>query len=491
MKFLEFFRRKLLLKEANLVNHQDFKRVIDIRYAEKIKHPEGRKWFNKNFIRWYSDPTRSHNDIDVEYKVKDTDPEWMKEAEKRGEKLYFFRGFFSDEIEHNLASIVNWFNDPDFKDHGLLNQKSFGYEDAVKKALKFYPKTMKEEIDEEVVYTFDDGWTIKKILSDRGLKREGHLMNNCMLSYTMDDLEDDIIYSLRDTQNNPHATIEYDDGLKGINQIKGNLNDKPKEAYVPYIVEFIKANNFKVKHDGAHIGWTWDFDKGEYELKPKTFNVDLFELIAQEHDFPSKEALLEFEFNSLLGKMPFGSLLIRLHRIAMTGGDSETFEEALSLISDLYPCLNKDDYEHIFTLLLSDIGEPEPVKEASAEEAKAVALAIANNMFNLLMFYEGNFTEDKPHQADDTFTSQSGEFYKIYVILPEQYQVIEGSWDDVYWDVADEDELAIYYGKDIGNDNIKLTLKVSTKENNGAREIVNKEKLTQPIIIKKSKEADE
>jgi hypothetical protein len=56
-------------------------------------------------------------------------------------------------------------------------------------------------------------------------------MSHCVASYYG---RDTVIYSLRDSNNNPHCTIE--DG----NQIKGKGNGSVDPKYIDYVVKFLE-----------------------------------------------------------------------------------------------------------------------------------------------------------------------------------------------------------------------------------------------------------
>jgi hypothetical protein len=92
--------------------------------------------------------------------------------------------------------------------------------------------------DIEVIKDFKDGFKIVKLIGENAYKREGFLMRHCVASYYGNG---DIIYSLRDSDNIPHCTMEEGEQIKG----KGNGSINPK--YVGYIVHFLNEI-------GMHVG---------------------------------------------------------------------------------------------------------------------------------------------------------------------------------------------------------------------------------------------
>lgn len=61
-----------------------------------------------------------------------------------------------------------------------------------------------------VDFEYDDGWTMQELRSKRELKDEGHVMQHCVGGYC-EDVESgkSQIFSLRDPDGSPHATIEW------------------------------------------------------------------------------------------------------------------------------------------------------------------------------------------------------------------------------------------------------------------------------------------
>lgn len=85
--------------------------------------------------------------------------------------------------------------------------------------------------DVETIKDFGDGFKIVRLIGENAYKREGFLMRHCVADYYGRDVE---IYSLRDTNNNPHCTMEKDRQIKG----KGNGPIHPK--YIGYIVAWLE-----------------------------------------------------------------------------------------------------------------------------------------------------------------------------------------------------------------------------------------------------------
>lgn len=140
------------------------------------------------------------------------------------------------EVEHVIDYLIQ-------NEVKKINQMS--YPQAVKKAEKWVEKLQKEakkiqELTEdiELIHDFGDGFKIVQLVGENAYKREGKLMRNCVASYFGRDTK---IYSLRDKNNNPHATLEHGQQIKG----KGNGPIHPK--YIEYVVKFLEITGMEVR----------------------------------------------------------------------------------------------------------------------------------------------------------------------------------------------------------------------------------------------------
>ncbi len=102
----------------------------------------------------------------------------------------------------------------------------------------------------EVVWDFKNGYTMVLVPSE-DLSIEGEYMGHCVGGYCDSVASGRInIYSLRDGNNRPHATIEVI-SEKGfvppagqVQQIKGKGNAAPAEKYRPMIKQWLRASDF-------------------------------------------------------------------------------------------------------------------------------------------------------------------------------------------------------------------------------------------------------
>jgi hypothetical protein len=112
-----------------------------------------------------------------------------------------------------------------------------------------------DTIGTKTIMKLKDGFYIVQLLTPEALDYESCNMGHCVGQGSYDTAiasGDTIIYSLRDKNNKPHATLEVKDNI--VKQIKGHNNEPIIEKYRPYIIEFINASNFKDVKDIKNIG---------------------------------------------------------------------------------------------------------------------------------------------------------------------------------------------------------------------------------------------
>jgi hypothetical protein len=91
-------------------------------------------------------------------------------------------------------------------------------------------------LDVAVAFTSGD-FRVVKLLSKQAYLREGMLMSHCLGGYT--PTKDIVIYSLRDANNQPHATFEVRKAGSGVQQIKGKGNGAIHPRYIDAVLDFL------------------------------------------------------------------------------------------------------------------------------------------------------------------------------------------------------------------------------------------------------------
>jgi hypothetical protein len=94
----------------------------------------------------------------------------------------------------------------------------------------------------EVVYAFDDGWTVQELTTAEQLADEDDAMQHCVGEYfNAVESGEARIFSLRDQGGRPHATMEWSPELAYAVQLKGKQNVAPQLEYLLRMVPFRRA----------------------------------------------------------------------------------------------------------------------------------------------------------------------------------------------------------------------------------------------------------
>lgn len=102
----------------------------------------------------------------------------------------------------------------------------------------------------EVMHEFSNGFKMVKINSQYSYQREGSKMGHCVATYYS---KPQTIFSLRDADNEPHCTIEYDHKRKIIQQVKGKGNKEVIETYHSFIISFLNTIPFEKLRDSHNF----------------------------------------------------------------------------------------------------------------------------------------------------------------------------------------------------------------------------------------------
>jgi len=158
------------------------------------------------------------------------------------------------EIEREFGLIYDW-----YRINQVNNIKDYSMKDAFKREQEWH-KSLQEEGSElyyspikpeNIVYGPKwknkqwDGWTIQRVGAE-DVKCEGNRMHNCVGSYYNEVLRGDVrVFSLRDPENKPHATIGmYEEGNNCVFDYKGVNNSFPSGKEKEMVKEwFISLGN--------------------------------------------------------------------------------------------------------------------------------------------------------------------------------------------------------------------------------------------------------
>lgn len=149
-----------------------------------------------------------------------------------------------DEVEH----IIDWMCSSDAPKRLL----KMSVVDAKRKAHEWSEKNKKKghgledsPDDLSTFMTFDDGFKIVELLTQKAYQREGSLMSHCLGGYSVKSNVS--MYSLRDEKNNPHCTFEVSKDGESVLQIKGKGNGSIHPKYVYKVIYFLKKNGMDIR----------------------------------------------------------------------------------------------------------------------------------------------------------------------------------------------------------------------------------------------------
>jgi hypothetical protein len=142
------------------------------------------------------------------------------------------------EIEHILDYLASY-ERPKKLERATYEQMKKNAEKWNKSLIKKGEAIKESNDDTKVVLDFKDGFKFVKLVGRKAYEREGFLMRHCVGSYFGKNEE---IYSLRDSENIPHATLS-----SNSQQIKGKGNGVIHPKYINYVVEFLEHLGVEVK----------------------------------------------------------------------------------------------------------------------------------------------------------------------------------------------------------------------------------------------------
>jgi len=253
-----------ILLEANIYNKQDFITSIDdmLDASGVSDNVHISNWFKKQFVNWYLSNNNTDTDLTDEFiphEWIEGEPEWAKK-----EDIVDFKGF-GVQTMHNIVHTIDYFKSlPDrelqkiYKEtYEVIQQKVLDWDEQLKKNMG-RAITQDDKGNVQTVYKWSNGFRFVMLLSKRAYDAEGSAMGHCVGSANYYDSTTTTIYSLRDSKNEPHVTLEIVRGNE-VHQIKGKENRPPISKYIPYIKEFIISKKLKVVGDGAGIGMvSWE-----------------------------------------------------------------------------------------------------------------------------------------------------------------------------------------------------------------------------------------
>jgi hypothetical protein len=251
-QILESISQLFRLDERNVINTDEIDAILP-GCLHNARYPEIKVWFNSTLRKWLINEYDRAEIItsDNQHTLSPTfwkKRPWAQEILDSGEGLYYVS--FTPDLLRDLDHLVDYFNYALDRPEELPRDLRMGRDitrvsapDALEKAEDWTRWLAQKASDEEdssgIEEIMSDGsYTWVYVTSPQALDREGKLMQHCVGSYADEVAESKCrIISLRDSQNEPHITLEIRD--KTVVQIKGKQNQPPVKKYIPLLADFL------------------------------------------------------------------------------------------------------------------------------------------------------------------------------------------------------------------------------------------------------------
>lgn len=183
--------------------------------------------------------------------------------------------YYIENIQNGIIrNLVDWIEQSGIGDEYL----QMNIDDAFRRADRWHQEQFGKGTDQaatgkNVVYQFKDGFTIVK-LGPEDCDSEGRAMGHCVGGYAGSVSAGSIqIYSLRDPQSKPHATIEID-YWKSVQQIKGKQNEPPIPKYAAYVKEWLKTTNFKYWQSEDYLSLSSNSEIIDHIMRSRSHQIE-------------------------------------------------------------------------------------------------------------------------------------------------------------------------------------------------------------------------
>ncbi len=229
-------------------------------WIKRAPNEDAKQWLTTVFRNWL---TKSPENL---YKL----PYLPVNADEKQKKAYSFNDLYdirlSPNTEGELEHIMDFFdNNPNLP---RLSRMSV---EAVLKAADDWVKAMNAKAKKQpdnpkfvkTVMEFPGGYRMVDLIGKTALEKEGSLMGHCVGGQTYWDMVksgEGKIYSLRDSNNQPHVTIEVKNSNNSTEQIKGVGNQAPSRRYWPMLRDFFQKTGIKVEDDYRNVGFLRIYD---------------------------------------------------------------------------------------------------------------------------------------------------------------------------------------------------------------------------------------
>ena len=280
---------KRLLTEANLTNFTDLltsiNAALDIKEIPQFAGSETNKvrdWFLKQYVSAIKNDEIDLKNAIKKHEYKDGEPEWMNKPD-----IMDFTGDLPEDVVDEIGHTVDYFATLEPNDLRKIYKEPYR---VIKQKVQEWDRELaasatdsgKEDVEKKKLALGKDYKVIKqvggmkwvKLLTPESKDVEGEFMGHCVGGGGYENKD---IYSLWDSKNRSHVTIEADDNKKTIQQIKGKQNREPNEKYLPASIDFVAnamLQGYKIQGDGENVGMikhNTDYHFDDLNVLPEKF----------------------------------------------------------------------------------------------------------------------------------------------------------------------------------------------------------------------------
>jgi len=280
---------KRLLTEANLTNFTDLltsiNAALDIKEIPQFAGSETNKvrdWFLKQYVSAIKNDEIDLKNTIKKHEYKDGEPEWMNKPD-----IMDFTGDLPEDVVDEIGHTVDYFATLEPNDLRKIYKEPYR---VIKQKVQEWDRELaasatdsgKEDVEKKKLALGKDYKVVKqvggmkwvKLLTPESKDVEGEFMGHCVGGAGYENKD---IYSLWDSKNRSHVTIEADDNKKTIQQIKGKQNREPNEKYITDSIDFVAnamMQGYKIQGDGENVGMikhNTDYHFDDLNVLPEKF----------------------------------------------------------------------------------------------------------------------------------------------------------------------------------------------------------------------------
>jgi hypothetical protein len=243
----------IVMNERNIANVPELERYIETDLLPCTHIPEVKDWLKKTMRLYLINDFPDIIEVEGTIPGTWTDKDWIKNALSRGEKVYIATPDPHDsQVFAHVIDYVNFaleHTDELPRELQIKKLSALSYDEVYDRTLEWDSWLQGQKGDEggtEEIMNVGGGYKWVKVLTSSALDYEGSKMGHCVRSYA--DLVAQnhcTIYSLRDSRNEPHVTIEA--RRDEVVQIKGKQNKWVVEKYWDYCIDFLNSGRFDVE----------------------------------------------------------------------------------------------------------------------------------------------------------------------------------------------------------------------------------------------------